>query len=126
MSLDNEDFDDIAYYAERSHLGDLAEPETASLYQWQHLHPELDPRTAFDIPGDPVSQRFAVLADAAHTGHHSGEYVAPVVENVGGYIERAMHPLMHEIKEGMKMVPLDQAAMAEGDNLIRDLEDGSL
>lgn len=124
ISVANQDFDDIAYYAERAHLRDLAEPERASLQQWQQVHPDLDPRAAFDIPGDPVSRQFAILADAARTGHRSGEYAAPAVENIGGYIERAMHPLMHETEERMMMVHFDEAAMEEADNLVTDLENG--
>ena len=121
--FDDAKFADIAYYAKRTHLSDLAEPERAFLQQWQEEYPDLDPRTAFDISGDPTSERFAILADAARTGHRSGQYVAPVVKNVQGHFERAMHPLMDEIQDSKEMLALDQAAIADADNLIAALED---
>jgi hypothetical protein len=122
ISVANQDFDAIAYYAERAHLRDLAEPERASLQQWQQVHPNLDPCTAFNIPSDPVSRRLAILADTARTGHHSREYAAPTVENIRGYMERAMHLLIHETEEWMMMVHFDEAAMEEADNLVTNLE----
>jgi hypothetical protein len=78
-------FRELAYYAEWSHLSDLADLERAYLQQWQEEYPQADPWTVYDISRNATSQCFAILADAAHTGHHSGKYVAPVVENVRGY-----------------------------------------
>ena len=124
IPFNNEGFADIAYFAERSHLSDLADPERASLQQWRKVHPELDPRTAFNTPKDPVSRRFTILADAACIGHRSGEYAALAVENIGGYIERAMHPLMDEMEEAMNMAHLDEAAIEEADKLVTHLEHG--
>lgn len=119
-------FEDIAYYAERSHLSDLADPERAYLQQWQEEYPEADPRTAYDISGDAANQRFAVLADAARTGHRSGKYVAPAVENVRGYFQRAINPLIDEVQDCKDMLPLDQAAVAGVNDLIQDLEDDTV
>ena len=124
IPFNNEEFSDLAYYAERSHLSDLADPEWASLEQWRKVHPELDPRTVYNTPEDPVSRRFTILADAARIGHRSGEYAAPAVENIGGYIERAMKPLMEEIEVGINMAHLDEAAIEEADKLVTYLEHG--
>lgn len=120
----DEDFSAITYYAERSHLNDLADPETAFLQQLGEVHPDLDPRTAFDIPDDPISRRFTILADAARDDHRGGEYSAPATENIGGYLERAMRPLMDEIEQGMEMTRLDEAAIVEAYDLLVALEDG--
>ena len=123
IGFEDTKFADIAYYAERSHLSDLSELDNAALLQFREDHLGIDPRTAYDIPGDTVGQRFAILADAARPGHRSGEYVAPVVANVQGYFERGMLPLMDEIENCKEMLALDQAAIAEADHLIADFED---
>ena len=75
-------FADITYYSEYAHLKDMAALDTATLQQFQADYPEINPRTIYDIPRDPISQHFAILADAAREGHRSGQYLTPVVENV--------------------------------------------
>ena len=50
--------------------------------------------------------------------------MAPVVENIGGYIERAMHPLVDKMEEAINMVHLDEAAIEEADKLVTHLEHG--
>lgn len=101
----------------------MASLDTSTLRQLRADYPEINPRTVYDIPGDPISQHFAIMADAAREGHRSGQYLTPVVENVQGYFERSMVPLMEEIENSREMCTLDGAAMAEADNLIRTLED---
>jgi hypothetical protein len=119
-------FDDLAFFAETMHLQELANPERIYLEQWQTEYPQLNPRTTFDIPGDPISQRFTILADAARPGHHNGQYVGPVVQNVQGYFERAMRPLIQEIEECQELIGYDEASIAEVDDLMSALEDGTL
>jgi len=124
--IPNSIFKDISFYTELLHLQELAHPERIYLEQWQAEYPQLDPRTACDVPGDPISRCFAVLADAARPGHRNGQYVAPMVENVQGYFERAMCPLIQEIEECQEMMGYDERSIAEADDLMRALENGTL
>jgi hypothetical protein len=106
---------DIIYYAEHLHAhgGDAA-----YLTQWRKEHPDSDPRAALDVLGDRISQRLAVLADAARMGHRTGKYVAPVVQNVQAYFERSMGALMTEIEECKEMVHHDEASLEAVNDLI--------
>ena len=80
----------------------------------------------FDILGDHTSEWMAVFADAARIGQRSHQSVAPVVENVNGYFERAMLPFIHEIKQCKEQLRQDQNFMGEADELIRAIENGIL
>ena len=68
----------------------------------------------------------AIFTDAARTGQQSHQYVAPIVENVNRYFERAMLPLIHEIEQCKEQLGQDQKFMGEADELIRSVENGIL
>jgi hypothetical protein len=86
-------------------------------------HAKIDRVDRFDIPGDPTSQH---MANAARPGQHSQQHVAPLVENVYGYLERAIVPLMDEIEWSREELTSKQNAIREADKLIADIEDGSV
>jgi len=86
----------------------------------------MDRMDRFDIPGDPTSQRMAMFANAARPSQCSQQYVAPLVENVYGYFERAIVPLMDEIELSREELASEQNAIREADKLIADIEDGSV
>jgi hypothetical protein len=88
--------------------------------------PETHGRDRFDIPGDRTSQRLAVLADAAQPGQRSRQYVAPVLENLNGYFERAMLPLIEEIEQCSEQQKLDQCVLEQADDLMADIKNGIL
>ena len=115
---------EVTYLAELMHNRDMADPESGYRDKLADEHPGIDIRDRFNIPGDCTSDRMAVFADAARTGQRSHQYVAPVVENVNGYFERAMLPLIHEIEQCKEQLRQDQNFMGEADELIRAVEDG--
>ena len=80
----------------------------------------------FDIPGDRTSQQLAILANAAQPGQRSQQYVAPVLENLNGYFERAMLPLMEEIEQCSEQRKLDQCVLEQTDDLMADIKNGIL
>lgn len=116
----------IIHYAKLEHDREIADPESPYHRQLQDSHAEMDMMDRFDIPGDPTSQRMAMFANAARPGQRSQQYVAPQVENVYGYFERAIVPLMDEIERSREELASEQNAIREADKLIADIEDGTV
>jgi hypothetical protein len=124
--MDNSYLNHIIQCAELEHDREIADPESAYRRQLPDGHAEMDRMDRFDIPGDPTSQRMAMFANAARPGQRSQQYVAPLVENVYGYFERAIVPLMDEIERSREELTSEQNAIREADKLIADIEDGSV
>lgn len=73
---------------------------------------------------DPASRRLNMLAEAAHVGNRSKQYVEAPVRNAYGYFQRSIMPIMDEMDHCMEMRKLDGAAVDAADALLDQLDNG--
>jgi hypothetical protein len=119
--LDN---DDLRLMAELDHMRDLAEPEWAYLQHWQDEHPETDMRDLFNIPGNRTSERMAMFADASQHGQRSVPYSTAAVRHLQGYFDRSMRALTDEVERCQMHKNVEEKAIKEGNDLLRDIATG--
>jgi hypothetical protein len=80
----------------------------------------------WDIPDDQMSRRMAILADAARIGNRTHDHVASVVDLVHGYFERAMLPKMQDAEDFKDLQAADVEALDMLEDLIEDVEEGTV
>jgi hypothetical protein len=73
---------------------------------------------------DPASRRLNMLAEAAHVGNRSKQYVEAPVRNAYGYFQRSIMPIMDEMDHCMEMRKLDGEAVDAADALLDQLDNG--
>jgi hypothetical protein len=117
---------DITHYAETEHRRQTADPDEAYYDAWIDHQALGHSRDRFTIPGDRTSARLGRFADAARLGNRTREYVAPLVDNWNGYIQRSLVPLVDEVEECEEQRNLELLALHKSEDLIDDLWHGSL
>jgi molecular chaperone GrpE (heat shock protein) len=73
---------------------------------------------------DPASHHLNMLAEAAHIGNCSKQYVEALVRNACGYFQCSMMPIMNKMEHCMEMEKLDEEAVDAVDALLDQLDNG--
>jgi hypothetical protein len=78
----------------------------------------------FDIPGNCASERMAMFADASQHGQWSVPYSTAAVQHLQRYFDRSMRALTDEVEHCQMHKNVEEKAIKEGNDLLRDITMG--
>ena len=74
------------------------------------------------MPHGHASHYLNMLAEAAHVGNHSKQFVEVLVRNAYGYFQHSMMPIMDKMEHCMEMNKLDEEVVDAVDALLDRLD----